>query len=606
MEELQLVITEQPSSTFRFRYKSEMHGAHGHIAGENCLRSNKTLPKVALFGWTTNEPVFIRCTLAADDETHEHPHLLVRKLKKNEEANEPHLVELNLENNWEAEFKVGIIQTAKRDATKILTEKMIRRREETGTTKTLNSKEKMKIAREAEGHAATVNLNSVKLRFEAVDANNLPIYGCNGLPLIVSSQPILNKKCAANGELKIIKASLTAGSCRGNSEVMLFVDKVDKKNIKVRFFEEDEHSMVIWEDFAKFGEADVHHQYGIVFNTPPYRDQSIDNDVEVLFELVRPKDNQRSEPLAFIYRPAEECPGKKRKFNIDEELNIVAPKTTNSLNQYLQETFHLPDTPASQDDHDQVSSTNQFATDPLYTRDPFEMIDIQTIENSFGSIEEFNNLLMDQDSMAIAQDGVKRGWNTSSIVKRSQPKSMQQKVWSAVLNGELDSLKSILESFEQRQKTTAKTLLEATDDSGRSAIHMVAEIGNVEMLQVLLDLDIDATVPERSGGKTPLHLAARGGREAVVNLLVQEAASSVDTRDWKGQTALHYAASAGWCSICETLLDAESDAETPNLEGETPLELGLEKNGIREVFAKYVESLDEKLSFLKISNSDQK
>ncbi|XP_059475191.1 nuclear factor NF-kappa-B p105 subunit-like [Neocloeon triangulifer] len=602
MEELQLFITEQPCSTFLFRYCSELNGAHGHIAGEHSKKSNRTLPKVALRGWSTKEPVFIRCTLAADDdENHEHPNLLVRKLERKKEAYEPHLVELNLENNWEAEFKVGIIHKKKKDAADILTEKIIRRRQETGMPKTLTSKEKIKITREAKDQAATVNLESVKLRFEAVDAKNLPITGSNGLPLIVFSRPIRNPKCAANRELKIIKASLTAGSCRGNSEVMLFVDKVDKKDIKVRFFQEDEQGMIIWQDFAKFDKADVHHQYGIAFNTPPYQDQSIEGDVEVMFELFRPTDDERSEPLPFVYRPAEECPGKKRKIDIDEDLNLVASKTTNSLTQYFQEVF--TDTRASQDDSGMVSSTNQyqFAADPLYAGEAFEM-DIPIIENPFQIIEldEFDW----DESLGIAHDGVKRSLGISNIMKRFEPKSMQQKVWSAVLNDDLDMLKIILKSFE-RQKTTAKSLLKATDDSGRSAVHMVAETGNVEMLQVLMDLDIDATVPERSGGKTPLHLAARRGHEAVVNLLVQEAASSVDTRDWKGQTALHYAASAGWCSICETLLDAESDAETPNLEGETPLELGLEKNGIREVFAKYVESLDEKISFLKISNNDE-
>lgn len=62
---------------------------------------------------------------------------------------------------------------------------------------------------------------------------------------------------------------------------MLFVSKVDKKNIKVRFFEEDDAGNLIWEDFGEFSEIDVHHQYGISFKTPAYRSQNISTDVEV-------------------------------------------------------------------------------------------------------------------------------------------------------------------------------------------------------------------------------------------------------------------------------------------------------------------------------------
>lgn len=37
------------------------------------------------------------------------------------------------------------------------------------------------------------------------------------------------------------------------------------ENIKVKFYELDSDEQEIWFDYAKFGENDVHHQYGIVF-----------------------------------------------------------------------------------------------------------------------------------------------------------------------------------------------------------------------------------------------------------------------------------------------------------------------------------------------------
>lgn len=40
------------------------------------------------------------------------------------------------------------------------------------------------------------------------------------------------------------------------------------------------------------------------FRTPPYRDTQIQDNVSVMMELVRPKDNSRSESMKFTYLPS--------------------------------------------------------------------------------------------------------------------------------------------------------------------------------------------------------------------------------------------------------------------------------------------------------------
>jgi Rel/ankyrin family protein len=58
----------------------------------------------------------------------------------------------------------------------------------------------------------------------------------------------------------------------------MFVTKVDKNTIQVRFFETDDkdpHGNVVWEANGHFTPSDVHHQYGIVLKTPAYRNQQI-------------------------------------------------------------------------------------------------------------------------------------------------------------------------------------------------------------------------------------------------------------------------------------------------------------------------------------------
>lgn len=105
--------------------------------------------------------------------------------------------------------------------------------------------------------------------------------------------------------------STVVGSAAGNDDLFMFVEKVGKskkkmtnfpfetlfgnqifvfgkiENIKVRFFELDD-DQVIWEDWGKFTEADVHHQYAIALKTPPYRKTSIDESVRAFspFQIV--------------------------------------------------------------------------------------------------------------------------------------------------------------------------------------------------------------------------------------------------------------------------------------------------------------------------------
>jgi Rel/ankyrin family protein len=67
----------------------------------------------------------------------------------------------------------------------------------------------------------------------------------------------------------------------------------------------DDEDNEVWYDYGKFSELDVHHQYAIVFRTPPYRDTEIDKTVDVYLQLYRPTDGDCSEPIKFAYKPTE-------------------------------------------------------------------------------------------------------------------------------------------------------------------------------------------------------------------------------------------------------------------------------------------------------------
>ncbi|MGH0156836.1 UNVERIFIED_CONTAM: hypothetical protein FKN15_040649 [Acipenser sinensis] len=116
--------------------------------------------------------------------------------------------------------------------------------------------------------------------------------------------------------LKIVRMDRTAGCVTGGEEVYLLCDKVQKDDIQVRFYEEDETGGY-WEAFGDFSPTDVHRQFAIVFKTPKYRDLNLQKPTSVFVQLKRKSDNETSEPKPFTYHPQvidkEEVQRKRQK-----------------------------------------------------------------------------------------------------------------------------------------------------------------------------------------------------------------------------------------------------------------------------------------------------
>ena len=105
-----------------------------------------------------------------------------------------------------------------------------------------------------------------------------------------------------------------SGCVSGDEEVFLLCEKVNKKEIKVRFFEPDGDGNLIWEEFGNFSESDVHHQVAIVFRTPAYRQVDANTLAHVYLQLYRPKDGEYSEPRQFTYYPRSSYPPHPQEF----------------------------------------------------------------------------------------------------------------------------------------------------------------------------------------------------------------------------------------------------------------------------------------------------
>ncbi|KFB51034.1 AGAP006747-PA-like protein [Anopheles sinensis] len=308
-----LVILEQPVDKFRFRYQSEMHGTHGSLMGQRTEKSKKTFPTVELRGYSGEAKV--RCSLYQVEESRRAPHSHLLVIKSGEEdLIDPHDVDVGPNapgdtgggggggGGYVATFQgMGIIHTAKKFIGPELYKKL-RKHRLTRDNREPTEREEKQMQDEAAQMARTMNLNQVCLCFQAFEVDPAT---SQWKPLTepVYSNAINNMKSALTGELKICRLSTTFSSVDGGEEVFMFVEKVCKNNIQIRFFELDEYETEVWVDKAVFSEADVHHQYAIAFKTPPYRNKDITEPVEVYMQLYRPKDHCLSEPVPFKYKP---------------------------------------------------------------------------------------------------------------------------------------------------------------------------------------------------------------------------------------------------------------------------------------------------------------
>ncbi|XP_048479007.1 nuclear factor NF-kappa-B p105 subunit [Plutella xylostella] len=305
-----LSITEQPCDHFRFRYKSEMVGTHGCIVGKTSASNRtKTYPSVVLLNYKGRAT--IKCSLAQHNNRKQHPHQLVEDDQERDLS-----AEVNPEKGYEVGFRgMGIIHTAKKDVPALLYKKLSERLPH------FNARE---LKAQCENEARSINLNIVRLKFSAhnVDTDEeicAPVF----------SEPIHNMKSAATNDLKICRMSRTSGRPRGGDDVYLLTEKVNKKNIDIRFVQL-ERGEVCWTGKARFLMSDVHHQYAIVIRTPAYKNPEITSDVKVYVELFRPSDGRSSERIEFTYK-AEEVYKQSKKRKANSYSSIGSSSSGNSI-----------------------------------------------------------------------------------------------------------------------------------------------------------------------------------------------------------------------------------------------------------------------------------
>ncbi len=135
-------------------------------------------------------------------------------------------------------------------------------------------------------------------------------------------------------------------------------------------------------------------------------------------------------------------------------------------------------------------------------------------------------------------------------------------VADAAMRGDVDRVRSLLRDGMD---------VNAAQGDGMTALHWAAELGDVEMANVLVYGGAFLEATTRLGGFTPLLAASRAGSAGVVSALL-EAGADVGARTSTGETALHFAAGTGRDGAVRALLahGAEVDAVDAS-KGQTPL-----------------------------------
>nr|CAB3265519.1 rel1 [Phallusia mammillata] len=299
MDRIRLEIVEQPQQRgMRFRYECEGRSA-GSIPGENTTADKKTWPACQIVNYS-GLAVMRVSLVSKDDPPRPHPHSLVgRDCDKG-------VCQTNLDpsNQMLGTFSnLGIQCVRRREVNSSILDRI------------RNNVNPFDTVLDDERSSVDVDLNIVRLCFEAFLPDHSGHYTIKLNPVV--SNPIYDKKATCAGILKICRVDKTHGSAQGKDEVFLLCDKVQKEDIQVVFSKGD------WEALAEFSSIDVHRQVAIVFRTPPFKDQNIQESVEVEFKLRRPSDAQVSKSLQFTYLPMQH-EGKHKIFP-----NMPTPSSSN-------------------------------------------------------------------------------------------------------------------------------------------------------------------------------------------------------------------------------------------------------------------------------------
>ncbi|KAM4810137.1 nuclear factor NF-kappa-B p105 subunit [Rhinophrynus dorsalis] len=317
-------IIEQPKQRgFRFRYVCE-GPSHGGLPGASSEKNKKSFPQIKIHNYIGQAKIIVQLVTNGKD-VRLHAHSLVGKHCEDGVC----AINVGPKDMIVGFANLGILHVTKKKVSETLEARMMdafKKGYNAGLLvhpelnytysgdRPLSDREREIIRQSASQQSKDIDLSVVRLMFTAFLPDSNGSFTRRLEPVI--SVPIYDSKAPNASNLKIVRMDRTAGCVTGGEEVYLLCDKVQKDDIQIRFYEEDENGGY-WEGFGDFSPTDVHRQFAIVFKTPKYKDVNITKPASVFVQLRRKSDYETSEPKPFLYYPEikdkEEVQRKRQK-----------------------------------------------------------------------------------------------------------------------------------------------------------------------------------------------------------------------------------------------------------------------------------------------------
>ena len=142
----------------------------------------------------------------------------------------------------------------------------------------------------------------------------------------------------------------------------------------------------------------------------------------------------------------------------------------------------------------------------------------------------------------------------------------------------------IIDELKKRLSVSKKisSFINEKDNDGKTALHLAAYLGAIEIARVLLDNGADPDIRTKRG-KNVMHMASEGNQPSIMVFFMAYHAQDVFSADELGSTPLHWACYSGSEEALMFLLSSKAVIDVQDKEGMTPLILATLKNKERIV-----------------------
>uniref|UniRef100_A0A8C1UPS8 Nuclear factor of kappa light polypeptide gene enhancer in B-cells 2 (p49/p100) n=1 Tax=Cyprinus carpio TaxID=7962 RepID=A0A8C1UPS8_CYPCA len=608
-----LQIIEEPKQRgFRFRYECE-GPSHGGLPGASSERNRRTYPTVKVSNYVGHARVEVQL-VTHTDPPRVHAHSLVGR-----HCNDNGICIIDVgPNDLTAQFSnLGILHVTKRGVVEVLTKRLKedkRRIKEPGYKFT--DSEEQAILQEARELGKSMDLNIVRLKFTAYLQDSNGSF-TRALKSVVSN-PIYDSKSPNASNLKISRMDKTSGSVLGGEEVFLLCDKVQKDDIDIRFYEEEDDGG--WEAFGDFSPTDVHKQYAIVFKTPPYRCTDITRPVTVFLQLKRKKGGDCSEPKQFTY-----IPHNQDKEEVQRKRMKPLPQSYDNWRGGPQGgagafggpgsgtgggggmgggiAYYIPKPKASCVDYLRISrQTHKLSLALNCNSISFRLVSrimpakLKTLRAYALSDVYFLPVLF-PDTALQSRASLMAKWSAHALLQYCrtgdvrlllalqrhlcgvQDENGDTPLHLAIIHQQPVVVQQLIQALNN---TPQQKFINKLNNLNQAPLHLAVITKQAKLVEMLMKMGADPSLLDQEG-RTPLHLAAHTGDEAILRvilgLLGERHSYLINSADFSGQYPVHLAVKKYGERCLQLLVEAGAKISMPEQKsGCTPLHLAVRDN----------------------------